>query len=161
MSDDVQEEEYTMPPWGTAELQPPMLPQPQPAPRLDVFPQSHPSLLAPFTEVGLGALGDTAASTAPIVVTTPAVAPVVVQPKQGVSFSAMILIAAGSALIGGVLVWMFAGQPEIMKNPAKPSHKPSHKWEPTGNGDYWKLGRGGGVMFRAMPPRKKKKKVRK
>jgi hypothetical protein len=127
------------------------------------FPDSPGFSDPPPSPVGLGATdptttavqtGTTAASPAPIVISPPAVAPVVVTTKQGVSFSAMILIAAGSALIGGVLVWMFAGQPELMKNPKE---EPSNKWEPTGNGDYWKRGRGGGVMFRAMPPRRKRK----
>ena len=61
-------------------------------------------------------LGDTPTPAPTAIVQSPpatAVAPVVVVPKQGVSFSAMILIAAGAALIGGVVVWLFAGQPEL------------------------------------------------
>jgi hypothetical protein len=149
---DQNEEEYTMPPWGTAEIQvSPMrtvdMQQASPT-RPDVFPQSPPQ-----QEVGFGAISDATAPAAPIVVTTPAVAPVVVQPKQGVSFSAMILIAAGSALIGGVLVWMFAGQPELSTARENPSKRKDH-WGP-------------GDQYVHVPPRtprkggKKKKKVRK
>jgi hypothetical protein len=99
----------------------------------------------PAAPVGVGAPGDPTASPAPIVIAPPtAVAPVVVTTKQGVSFSAMILIAAGAALIGGVVVWMFAGQPELTGARENPSKE---KWGP---GDRWVH----------VPPRKKKRTKR-